>query len=1505
MLTGNSNLLKFILSADGSELQREVEKSRRTVTGFVDQLSDAASGMNASMMMAVRGVQTLLGLQVVSWAKQSATALFEASAAAERLRIGLDFASARGSTDEIAYLRKTTDGLGLAFASTAQSYMQFQAAAKGTVLEGSKARDVFESVAKASAVMGLSAEQNSGVLLALQQMVSKGTVQAEELRGQLGERLPGAFQIAARSMGVTTAELGKMLEMGQVISDDFLPKFAFELERSLGGAAENAANRLDAAVNRFDNAWDRLKQKVGDAGVSKAMASEMNALGRDVVTVTETIERASAEGAGALSSLSQGALVAAGRAGFSALNLAANTLNGTINFLTGDLLGLNTNLAVLPDALKTNAEQAKVLAVDIEGAQAKLKRLQELDAMPSNGNYYKTAIQDTNAYIDKLREALKLRGALAVDAPNQPLRDKEAGNSRGNRTAYNNSLFASQQFLAERDDKVNKAFIADIEGLAKAYATGALSASNYAAAVNSANQSRFESTEAGKAESKALKDLERGAKGAQGKYQELSKSIEETIRQQHLEMEAGEKLTVAQKLRIKIEQEVSQTKRAGLLVDVAQLEANEAWLKNASEVDKALAAIQKAREQSLKTVRDSLQNMQDEEQAYAYAEASNISLAQAKAELAVQQASLNYQQAIERQEAHATLAYYGEQLRLAKEIALVTGKREVREANTKAAKDLVSEYDKASQIIGQTLQDYIMGGGKDAAEYLKRLFSTLVLQPVVKTAVGSVLGMGGSGESGSTGQAGSLLSGAQNISSIYSAFTGGITSTMAGGIASLGSAFGSSALTSFAAGMKGSTLAAGLAGPTTAGASGAMGLGATVGAALPWVAGGLAVVSLLGGLFGSNPKEHTGGVYSNATDDRGSVLDALNLTKHARGDFTSRKNEGVDTALATTIDGLLESYAGFAKRAAGDVRDLSVYAAFATNPISTDQDAYGYMRVIDKLTGDIVAQASRRDGDGLGNDPEKAYGLFTGEIAGVLVKELKAADLPGWMHSVFDSLGETVTLENYGAAVQQIALIDAGFLSLGKTMGMFADLSGQMQTSLLGVFGSIDNLTATASTFYNSYYSEAQRMETLAAQMQSALSGLNVQIDPRMGDIAKAQFKEAVEAAFAAGKGELGAQLLAMNQSFATAAEYAAKAAKDMQQAALAMAQSAVDGAFANFEAAVERERTYWDGIANAAQDAVGKLSSTLSLLTSNAQALYGTVDSTQQMLAAQGMVYIEDALAGVLGGASASSYGGLQDAINAARGGISNGAYATQFDRDRDTLVLAGQLSQLGELTDSQLSIEERALKAANEQIEQLDKTLEYWQQALDFDALNIDATLTVAQAVMALGPLITALQLERAGGSYAAAIKAVTPGGEGPKAALYQQMLGSGLTDAQIRAMVDKTTGVQTDSDWNYLKKLAGLPGFASGGMHTGGLRVVGERGWEIEATGPSRIWNQQQLAHAMGGGNGGNAELVAAIDRLTQQNEQLTARLLEIEGHTRKSAQVLVDVTNDGNAMVSEYL
>ena len=61
---------------------------------------------------------------------------------------------------------------------------------------------------------------------ALEQIMSKGKVSGgRTASGSSASALPGAFQIAARAMGKTTTELDKMLENGELLSEEFLPKF--------------------------------------------------------------------------------------------------------------------------------------------------------------------------------------------------------------------------------------------------------------------------------------------------------------------------------------------------------------------------------------------------------------------------------------------------------------------------------------------------------------------------------------------------------------------------------------------------------------------------------------------------------------------------------------------------------------------------------------------------------------------------------------------------------------------------------------------------------------------------------------------------------------------------------------------------------------------------------------------------------------------------------------------------------------------------------------------------------------------------------------------------------------------------------------------------------------------------------------------------------------------------------------------------------------------------------
>ncbi len=191
----------------------------------------------------------------------------QTTAQSQGLENAITFAS--GSAIEgaknLEYLRQTADQLGLSLRPAQEGFKTLSGSLIGTGLSGQQARDIFHGVASASTAMGLTADQSTGAFLALGQMASKGKVQAEELRGQLGERLSGSFYLAAKSMGYTTVEFDKMLETGKVFSTDFLPKFAAQLETTFGAQALANANSATANFNRMETAIYDLKVGLGTA----------------------------------------------------------------------------------------------------------------------------------------------------------------------------------------------------------------------------------------------------------------------------------------------------------------------------------------------------------------------------------------------------------------------------------------------------------------------------------------------------------------------------------------------------------------------------------------------------------------------------------------------------------------------------------------------------------------------------------------------------------------------------------------------------------------------------------------------------------------------------------------------------------------------------------------------------------------------------------------------------------------------------------------------------------------------------------------------------------------------------------------------------------------------------------------------------------------------------------------------------------------------------------------
>lgn len=154
-----------------------------------------------------------------------------------------------------AFLMGLVDDFGVSLVDTTERYTKFMAAAEQSGLSMKSTEKIFRSMTKASAVLGLRTDELRGVYLALEQMLSKGKITTEELRRQLGERLPGAMGIMAASMNVTIPELDKMMKKGEVLSAEVLPGFADAVELAFGIETVDKVNTLVSAENRMIARW--------------------------------------------------------------------------------------------------------------------------------------------------------------------------------------------------------------------------------------------------------------------------------------------------------------------------------------------------------------------------------------------------------------------------------------------------------------------------------------------------------------------------------------------------------------------------------------------------------------------------------------------------------------------------------------------------------------------------------------------------------------------------------------------------------------------------------------------------------------------------------------------------------------------------------------------------------------------------------------------------------------------------------------------------------------------------------------------------------------------------------------------------------------------------------------------------------------------------------------------------------------------------------------------------
>jgi len=237
------------------------------------QATDSLSNGMSNLLQRVGGV----ALALQSFAK---VADFEG------LSNAILFAGGNEGATNLEFVKKTAIDLRLPIEAAMEGFKSLTGSVMGTTVSMTQARNVFFGVSEAALVMGLNSEQTKGVFAALGQMASKGGVMAQELKLQLGERLPGAFSLAARAMGVSTAKLTEIMGEG-LDPSAFLSKLSGEMDKTFKSGVPVALTSSRAQFNALGNSLTQLNLTIG----SMVMPTVLGLLNDYIIPSVEWMKR--------------------------------------------------------------------------------------------------------------------------------------------------------------------------------------------------------------------------------------------------------------------------------------------------------------------------------------------------------------------------------------------------------------------------------------------------------------------------------------------------------------------------------------------------------------------------------------------------------------------------------------------------------------------------------------------------------------------------------------------------------------------------------------------------------------------------------------------------------------------------------------------------------------------------------------------------------------------------------------------------------------------------------------------------------------------------------------------------------------------------------------------------------------------------------------------------------------------------------------------------------------
>ncbi len=288
--TDAKNKLRDLLAAETASTA-EIKKAQkeydildlkvRKADAAVGDFSKNVGNYKSAFGSFASGVSNLIGaFGIVGGVSLLATVVKDVFNTTKELQsLDLALKSVTGTQEEFAtqqlFLQSISEKYGLEIKNLTKQFIAFYVAAKDKV-SGKEIQEIFENISKSGSALGLSNESLERSFTAINQMLSKGTVASEELRGQLAEAMPGAVQAMTKAVqklhpelkNLTEKGLFEMIKDGKILASEVLPETSRQLLLLTGADKAEGIETLTKLSNRFSNSWTNMIRSINDTDTS-------------------------------------------------------------------------------------------------------------------------------------------------------------------------------------------------------------------------------------------------------------------------------------------------------------------------------------------------------------------------------------------------------------------------------------------------------------------------------------------------------------------------------------------------------------------------------------------------------------------------------------------------------------------------------------------------------------------------------------------------------------------------------------------------------------------------------------------------------------------------------------------------------------------------------------------------------------------------------------------------------------------------------------------------------------------------------------------------------------------------------------------------------------------------------------------------------------------------------------------------------------------------------------